>query len=494
MKGPPKGLLAVLAALAVCASVTAAVGTPARRTAQAQSVEVVGATAVCPDLFQVPGVLETRVSVGVAPLPAGVRPGPRDMEQQLVSGKSPPRSVPVREPGQVAVGLATGITNDGLVISARGGLAPGLEVEQVTRGERGANRGLAGLRCGAPQQDTWFVGSGTGVHDAALLILANAEDSPSTVDITVFTSQGPADPRLGQGFTVLPHSRLVIPLDTLAPDRAVLAVHVLARRGRVAAALRHNRVLGSVPLGIDWVPQALPPATSVVVPGFPMGPGQRVLMVANPGLDDTQVSVQITAIDGQFVPTHFDAIPVPAGTVVPVFLDPLAAQSPLAVTVTSTGAPIVAGGFVLDVSTAQVQEFAYTTGSEPLTGPAVMTDLVINPPTESTLILSCPAGGARVVVTPIRVLGTSGPLPAPKTVVVPPGRTATLRLSTFFPPGATTRLAVEVRPLAGSGPVYAARYLRENGAHGPLSTLLDLQGPAQQVSRPPVVQDPRAPY
>jgi hypothetical protein len=70
------------------------------------------------------------------------------------------------------------------------------------------------------------------------------------------------------------------------------------------------------------------------------------------------------------------------------------------------------------------------------------------------------------------------------------GRLTLLRLSTFFPPGATGRLAVEVRPAPGSAPVYASRYLRERGSRGPLTTMLVLQGAAQRVLVPPVRRDP----
>ena len=107
------------------------------------------------------------------------------------------------------------------------------------------------------------------------------------------------------------------------------------------------------------------------------------------------------------------------------------------------------------------------------------------------MLLTAPDSDATVTVSPIRVLGTAGALPAAKTIRIPGGRTVALKLSTFYPPGTQIQLAVEVRPLSGSGPVYAARYLRERGAHGPLTTLLDLQGPSQTVTRPAVVQDPR---
>jgi hypothetical protein len=42
----------------------------------------------------------------------------------------------------------------------------------------------------------------------------------------------------------------------------------------------------------------------------------------------------------------------------------------------------------------------------------------------------------------------------------------------------------------GSAPVYAARYLREHGSRGPLTTMLVLQGAAQRVALPAVRRDP----
>jgi len=459
-----------------------------------QSVEVVGATAVCPDLRQTKDVLATRVSVGAAPLPAGRAGGEGDVEAIRVSAKGRPEPVPVTGPGQVGVGLGTSTDKDGLVFTSTGVLAGGLEVEQVTRGEQGIDRGLAGLRCEAPRTEAWFVGGATLVGDGSVLVLANVDDTPATVDVTVFsaaTKAGPPDARLGQGITVQPHTRQVLNLDTIAPDRNLLTLHVASRRGRVSAGVRHARADGRVPLGVDWVPQSTPPARRVVVPGIPQGPGVRTVLVTNPGTDDTVVSLRVTTKDGQFVPTKLDQLDVPAGTTISVRVDGIAATSALTATVTSEGAPVVAGALVQDRQAGPVREFAYTAGSLPLSGPALMTDLVINRPTESTLILTALEDKATVVVTPIRVLGTVGVLPTPMTVEVPAGRTVTLKLSTFYPPGTEAQLALEVRPAPGSGQVYAARYLRERGARGPLVTLLDLQGPALQVSRPAVVMDGR---
>lgn len=491
MSRPPLGAVVVVLALVGGALVTGS-GDTAPQTPTAHQVEVVGATAVCPDLRQIRDRLQTRMSIGAAPLPEGRKGSEGSMTLRRVDRSTGVDELPVKEPGQVAVGVGTTTDHDGMVVSASGELAAGIEVEQVTRGERGADRGLAGVRCDPPQREAWFVGGATTIGDETNLVLANSDDTPSTVDVSVFSGRGPLDQRLGQGITVPAHSRKGIPLDTLAPNHSLLAVHVQSRRGRVAAALRHSWVLGPTSLGVDWVPQVDKPATRVVVPGFPKGPGHRVLMVTNPGTDDTTVSVQVTTSDGQFVPAKMDALQVPAGTTKQVPLEKITDESALAVVVTSDGAPVLAGGFVQDVGIGSaVRDLAYTGGTLPLSGPALLTDLIINRPTESTLILTALDAKAVVRVTPIRVLGTVGGLPAPRTIEVPAGRTTTFRLSTFYPPGTETRLAVEVLTLPDSGPVYVARYLRERGAHGPLVTLLDLKGPANRVPRPSVHRDPR---
>lgn len=492
----PVGTALVVAALAGVTLVGGSFSSP-RQALTTTQAEVEGATAVCPDLRQFKDEVRSRVSVGAAPLPDG-RTGTTGTVLSHPNSKPVALStVPVTTPGQVAVGLGTTLRNDALVVRSRGPLSAGLEAEQVTRGQRGRDRGLAGLRCEAPGTEAWFLGGGTTIEDVTTLVLVNVDDLPATVDVRIFTASGAVDHRIGQGITINPHTRQVINLDTLAPDRRLLAVHVHNRRGRVAAAMRTSALRGDVPLGVDWIPQSTPPSTSVLVPGLPQlaqdSKGTRIILISNPGTDDTTVSLQVTTSDGQFVPAGLDARPVPAGATIAERIDTQTRESPLAVRVVSEGGPILAAGFVSDVQEdAPAHEFAYTAGTLPLSGPALLTDLVIDRPTESTLILTAPDTAASVRVSLIRVLGTTGGLPAAKIVRIPAGRTVTLKLSTFYRPGVTVKLAVEVRPEEGSGPVYAARYLRERGARGPLTTLLDLKGPAQLVPRPVVVEDRRS--
>ena len=499
MTRPPLGLVVVLALLAG----GTALGGPvldgnARRTPQASVTPVVGATAVCPDIRNRGDQVETRVSVGAAPAPDDVEDLAGQVLGQPLNDRGAPGALPVREPGQVSIGLASDLDGDAYVVDARGPVAAGLEVEQVTRGESGAERGFAGLRCEAPRTEAWFVGGSSAVAESTLLQLANPDATNAFVDVTVYTAEGPVDARQGRGILVPGRKRAPIKLDDLAPGKDLLAVHVQAQRGRVAAAMRHVRWDGQTPRGVEWVPQSQPPSTEVVVPGLPSrdsaGFGRRFLYVTNPTTDDAVVSVQLTSGDGQFVPTGLEAIEVPAGRTVSTEVTELMAETSAALRVTSDGAPVLAAGFVLDAQdpTQPIREFAYAGSARPLTGLAVLTDLVIDRPTESSLLLAALDGDASVEVSLVPIIGQAGELPAPKVVQVPGGRTVVLRLSTFFPPATEVRLAVEVRPVAGSGPVYATRYLRERGERGPLTTILQLQGAAQEVTRPVVARDPGA--
>ena len=462
----------------------------------AHQVPVVGALVVCPDVQQVKDVLATRVSVGSAPRPEGMA-APADQGQvfsQPLSGTGAPSLVPLDGPGSVVPGLNNAVQNDALVVTASGPVAAGLEVEQVARAESGSGRGLAGLRCEAPRTESWFVGGSTAVGRDTTVVLSNPDDTPAIVNISVLTGSGTVDERPGRGITVPAHRRISFALDRIAPDRGSLAVHVLAERGRVATAVTFTSTDGRTGAGADWVPQALPPATHVVVPGLPAADGgRRFLQVSNWGTDDTTASIRLTTRSSQFVPTGMAAVLVKAMSSTTVEVTAAMGGEPATAEVTTDGGAVVAGGLAVDVQPGEtITEVSFAGSAQPLSGPAVLTDLVIDRPTESILILSALDSDAIVEIRPIPVRGIGGPLPAAKRLRITGGRSDMLLLSTFLPPGGTGRLAVEVRVRAGSGALYATRYLRAHGTHGPLTTLLGLQGADQEVSRALVGHDPLA--
>src|SRR3954471_11118682 len=84
----------------------------------ASTADVIGATAICPDLRQERDVIRTRVSAGVALAADGVT-GAGTLKAQRLAGTGAPALLPVNRPGQVAVDLGSTLTGDALEVTAR---------------------------------------------------------------------------------------------------------------------------------------------------------------------------------------------------------------------------------------------------------------------------------------------------------------------------------------------------------------------------------------
>ncbi len=501
MNRPPVALLGAVLAVAVAIAVgTASRPAPAspRRTTAAA---VVGAEVVCPALRRVDAdQLTSQVAVGV---PSGDAPADSSSSVSaapLSGGPAPLSSVssPLQSAGQVAAGLGADITDDAFVVRARGSLAAGLEAQQLTRAGTGPRRGYAGLQCAGPRSETWFAGGSLAAGESSTLFLVNPDDTGAVVDIQLWSAEGPVDPRPGRGVLVPARGRTVLSLDTLAPGRSGLAGNVVATRGRVAAALEQLRSSNGRPGGVEWVPATPPPATRVVVPALPSGPGTRSVLVTNPTDTPTVVQLQLTTGTGQFVPVALDALTVPAGSTVSADLTALLATAPAAVAVTSAAGPVLAVGVALDGAEAPAgarQDLAYAGAARALDGPALVTGAAGS---ASVLLLSALGDDASALVTTLPVLGVaatapgaSAPVLTPRTVAIPGGSTVAVRLTDLgVTPGGP--LAVQVAPAAGSAPLYASVLLREDAADGPFTTLLTLAAAPRLGLRPAVSADPGA--
>lgn len=460
------GVVTVLLAAGVAAG--QATAGPAPAAPAPQPVPVAGATAVCPDVLQDGDRGATAVTAGGA---TTRHAGGLGAAQAALGGAPVVRDL-------------AGAVRGPFVVTATGPTAGALAVEQVTRATGGRRRGVAAVTCPAPGTSSWFVGGATVVGTTSELMLVNLEDVAASVDVRVWTAEGPADSRPGRGVAVPPRSRVVVPIERLAPDHDLLAVHVAAIRGRVASSLRVARSDGRTPLGVDWVPPAQPPAVEVVVPGLPQGPGRRTALLTNPGDVDALASLELTTADGQLVPAGLEDVLVPAGTSVAVDLTAALAQTPAAVRVRTDGVPIVAGAVLVDGRRGPVRDLAFSAGSAPVTSPALLADVRLSRGTEVTLLLSAVSGDAAVDLVPV---AAPGALPSPQRVGVPAGTTVAVALSRFVGTGS---LALEVRPVLGA--VHAARYSREEGARGPLTALLPLTPGRLVVPRLAVVADPGA--
>ncbi|MCW2680175.1 MAG: hypothetical protein JWM62_1576 [Frankiales bacterium] len=429
---------------------------PAPSSPEPTAVPVLTGTAVCPDVRQDGDRGRTTVgAAGGATREGGPLAGPLRKDAPL----------PERFVGP-------------FLVQAQGA---GLVVEQATRATTGGRRGTSSVTCSAPVTSAWFVGGATTLGSFTELVLVNAGELAALVDVQVWTADGPADPRSGRGVSVPPRSRVVVLLDRLAPDRDLLALHVRTTRGQVAPALRVIRSDGRTPLGTDWVPTTVAPARGLVVPGLPAGPGRRTALLTNPGADDATAALALVTTDGE---VSLEAVTVPAGTSVAVDLSEQLARTPAALRVTAD-VPVLAGASVVDGQSGRVREIAFSAAAPAIEQPALLADVRLAAATEVTLLLTASSGDAVVDVVP---LAAPGELPQPLRVDVPASTTAAVRLSRFLPQGSSGALTLELRPV--SGQVHAARYSRERGRSGPLTTLLPVGPQPRTVLRPVVVAEP----
>jgi hypothetical protein len=458
-------LLAVYGLATISRSDSAARG--ARAPVSGGRAPVESAVAVCPDPAP-RGETATRVSAMSSPVgAAGRRGGQAEIKDaqggRVVTTLTAAGTAWYRE----AKGAAGPYT-----IRASGAMAGGLAVEQTSVATKGGDRGLAGVRCAAPGTDLWFLGSGPVDAERIDLYVSNVDAQATSVDVEALSGEGPLDTSDGRGIPVDPFTTKVIGigkspegLGSIVDSARVLALHVRTTTGRVAASVRVH-----TDKGVDWVPLAPSPGTSLVVPGIPAGSGSRQLLVAVPGEFDARVTVQAITANGAFAPQGQDTLDAPAQTVTPLDLGQALAGKVAGVRLTSDR-PIT-GGFIAQVG----DDVAYGAGAAPLGPGGIVAD---NRADESSVLLTAPEGPATVHITSVTGQGTLG---TPQVVKVVAGRT--LEVKVGEPAGAAARgFGVMITPQAGSGPVYAARLLRKKGD---LITVLPVPPAATDVTLPGV--------
>jgi hypothetical protein len=331
---------------------------------------------VCPDPSAAPADSTTTVSVGAASSPgaAGVIP-PAQQGGGTISVEAPD---PDRPPAATQTGRGptvqldvTAEDADPVVVRGSGAVSPGLSAMQLTTTTSGADRGMAGHRCAPPGTDAWFVGLGTEIGHTSQLHLANAEQAPAEVGLEIFGADGPVDTTALPEIVVAAGGVATYDLDALAPDQSALAVHVVARTGRVAAAVFDRRIAGLDALGVDWLPTAAPPANTVVVPGVTGGPGDRILQLLAPGPLDTQVELRLLTPDGPITPVGLEQLALTAGEVASVPITEPADGKPVAVELRADQ-PIVAGVRIVSGDPSSSHDLAYTAGTPELTAPTFL--------------------------------------------------------------------------------------------------------------------------
>ncbi len=327
------------------------------------------------------------------------------------------------------------------VLGTEGGAA-GLTVTQVSRSGAGDAVGLAELVCPAASTEFWFVGGGSDVGRRTVLELVNPDPTAAAVDIRLFTPAGLAEPVAGQGVPVPGGGRASVRMDQLAPGQPALALHVTARSGRVSAGLFDLSIRGAEPQGIDWVPPAAVPATTLVVPGvFALPDGESELLLAAPGERTASVQVEVVAADGAFIPVGLEAVEVPAGGLVAASLTELVGRADVGLLVTADE-PVLAGVRLRAGGTPQ--DFAYATATPALVGEAAAP--TNTPDVAARLSVIAPGDATTVEVT----------------VVDAEGRRTTSQLKVATRSAATLSVAppagaYSILVTAGPEPVHVAR-------------------------------------
>ncbi|GIH72296.1 DUF5719 family protein [Sphaerimonospora thailandensis] len=365
-----------------------------------------------------------------------------------------------------------------ITVAASGSMAPGLESAQTARDTSGTQRGLAGVRCVEPGADAWFVGPGPAGADVRLY-LANADAAPADVSVMIYSGEGPVLSDRGNGVILQPGEHKAIELRDLAPSPLVMALRVSTGNGRVAAAVKV--VLRK---GVDWLPVAAAPSTTVVVPGIPGIAGRRELYVTAPGEEDTVVQVKAVLKDGFYALKNKEDVDVPAGSTATMDLTTGIGGQPAALVLTSD-VPIVAGMVI--TGTGAVQDVAFTAGAQPIDLGSVVADGRSSRKQTSRLVLSAPFAAGAVQ---IRILPQKGTVPKPMEVTVPAGRTREVKLKP--PAGSGSAFAVVVQPQPGSGPVYGGRVLDESTRDGLLITAQPLALARIWTLVPPTTDSPAA--
>lgn len=497
MNRPPFALLSVVAVLAAGFGVARGgdpVATTRAAPAKLETRPVDGALAVCPELLKEGEDVVTRLTAGVA------TPGEVTVRAAKLAAGQGLGAVVLKEGKSVGALKLSASAAVAAVVTATGPQSGGLEVEQVSRGADGPNRGWAGLRCEPPAADSWFLGGTTLTGNDTELVLVNPYDDAALVRVELYGKNGLIDIPELDGIVLKARARLTRDLSRFAPDESPLAIHVVAREGRVAPAVRVHRTSGTTPLGVDWLPRMTRAGTEVNVGGLPTGNGSRRLFVFVPGEDAAHLRIQFTLPDEQIVPAGFEDIDVPAGRPVSLNLgevltvvDQRTAEKsmlPVGLRIYAEGAPVFVTAFTESRARfTPIREIAYVGPAAPLTGPTLVTEARNLGQMDCALLFHAPDGPARVEITTLLSRGEKGKS-VRRFVDVKQGEIVVYPYSKL---PKDNLQSVVITPDPGLSPVYASRYIFEYGGRGPLFTTQSLvTQPTSGLEVPVVVGDPTA--
>jgi len=260
----------------------------------------------------------------------------------------------------------------------------------VASGKDGGGFGVSA--CPGVNQDSWFVGAGSGSRHDSTMTLTNLSDSPAIADVSLWGNEGSIEAVDAEGIVLKGFETRRIKLDSLAAGEPELAMHVHSRRGALSVAVQDTST--SVFRGTEPLTQTSAPARRQVISGVAPGASGRQLVAVNPGNATARVKIHALGKDRAFVPTGLDDVKIPAGKVKVMDLPKSVGDSAVALRLTSDH-PLSAS---VRVSPGN-KDFEYAVAGHALEGPAVAPLSLGGLLTNASLLLTAPDAKAKVAIT-----------------------------------------------------------------------------------------------
>jgi hypothetical protein len=370
----------------------------------------------------------------------------------LVPATARPKALtPLTSPGKPVTYSTDKDGAPALVGTADGTLAPGWSVQQTTVVDDGPGRGVLGTSCVTPDSEFWFPGASTQDGRQDYVHLVNPDSTPAVVDIDLYGQDGLLKGSTGDGITVPGDSSKPVLLSTLVADKvADLTVHVVARSGRVGAAVQDT----DSNAGADWLPGAAQPATSLVMPGIPADATDVRLVAFATGSDDADLTLKLATSTGSITPAGHETLHVKSRMTAATDLGNLTKGDvgSLVIGSSSEHSPVpVVAALRITRGKGSKKEIAFLPATSAVDRQATVAD---NRAKDSTLALTATGKDASVKIT--SSAGSSAGTSVSRTVTVKAGSTTSL--APPQPAGLKGGYAVTVQRLSG-GEVYASRML-----------------------------------
>lgn len=299
----PDGVLAVLLPLA-CVGALALVRTDAPDAVDPHPPvrsQLTTASVVCPGAMPAPSARTGRL--GVTTLAAGPED---DVGGELTTGlgsDTRPVSVSTGRVSSVRPGPGP------VLVTGTGELAPGLVAGRFVATP------LTAVDCGPTAAEQWFTAVGAGATHSSVVELVNPNPGRAVADVLVWSQNGPLDVARLRGVTVPGSSRTLLDLGEIVPRRGELTIQVSTLRGQLSAAVLDTYdQLGAGVRASEWLAGQATPSPDNVLLGLARGPGERTLVLGNPGESELRAEIKVVTPRSVFTPAGVEPIRVAPGT------------------------------------------------------------------------------------------------------------------------------------------------------------------------------------